>query len=111
MIDKESGEMAAGTFRTIFTQPTADLVRTQPDTVANRLERINREIKRRTDVVQAFPNQLREQQLQGETGPLTVAGSSCAASPHEPPSQDCCGGDQTGEMSGPCDVKAARCRG
>lgn len=37
MIDKESGEMAAGTFRTIFTQPTADLVRTQPDTVANRL--------------------------------------------------------------------------
>jgi transposase-like protein len=37
VIDKESGEMVAATIRTIFSQPTADLVRTQLDTVADML--------------------------------------------------------------------------
>lgn len=37
VIDKESGEMVAATIRTIFTQPTADLMRTQLDTVADML--------------------------------------------------------------------------
>jgi putative transposase len=37
VIDRDSGEMVAATIRTIFTQPTAGLVRTQLDTVADML--------------------------------------------------------------------------
>nr|WP_245790783.1 transposase [Streptomyces monashensis] len=37
MIDRDSGEMVAATIRTVFTQPTAGLVRTQLDTVADML--------------------------------------------------------------------------
>ncbi|GGN31080.1 hypothetical protein GCM10011578_068730 [Streptomyces fuscichromogenes] len=97
VIDRDSDEMAAETIRTIFTQPTAGLVRTQLDTVAdmlgtqfpkfkamlmeakedltafadfpprhlkkirstNPLEPVNREIKRRMDVVQVLPQRRR----------------------------------------------------
>ncbi|GHA46705.1 hypothetical protein GCM10010329_81590 [Streptomyces spiroverticillatus] len=135
--------MVAATIRTIFTQPTAGLVRSQLDTVAdmfgqqfpkvramlleakedltacadfpprhwkkiqstNPLERINREIKRRTDVVRVFPND--DALLRGIPAgrwacpggcrasgwavlgrPGSVSGQGCVAAPGPPPRPD-----------------------
>ncbi|WP_327071954.1 hypothetical protein [Kitasatospora sp. NBC_01302] len=68
MIRKEAAGKVAATIRTLLAQSAGDVIRTQLDTVTDilgtqfgkvktmPLERINRYVKRPTDVIQVLPN-------------------------------------------------------